>query len=462
MIHSAEKTVQTFFTSATGITITRWCSFVSALCSAVTIYIIILKSPQSTTRIYAGNQVIYHRIMFMLSLGTLIASASMSLTTLPMPADMIYTQFEGLSIGTTATCTAQGALVCFGFSISFCYMGILCVYYLCSIKYGICDLQYSRRIEPLLHLFSIVSSTVLSAVKIKLKMFNPTPRQSYCAADLYPYGCTDADNDCLIRGNFNMQYIEAMRIQIILIFVSIVISLGMIIFHICKAEVKEGMLQTNNLDEEDGSGDRIDQSTKLMLRLRQGKSIVERLRSIELIRTKTVILQCSCYFLIYSICFTMPFLWSRTDWALTSTAFQALYISSWTLQGLYNLLIFLYHKAHQLLQQDADLTLLAAVKLIFTTRTNPERIIFSDATSPNYMYSQFYIEERNIEREYIGTPTDSAELEEYPCSKDSSRVDEASLAGLARSTSSRDMLTTNNQIRGSSASGWHSSDLDKN
>lgn len=80
----------------------------STLSSLVIIYII------SRSTVSFGS--VYHHIIFG-SVADILQSIAMALTTLPMPMEMIYEQFNGLIVvGNNKTCSIQGFLfICVAF-----------------------------------------------------------------------------------------------------------------------------------------------------------------------------------------------------------------------------------------------------------------------------------------------------------------------------------------------------------
>ena len=118
--------VETLYTSLTGSYIARASALLSTLSSILIIFIIMRSSAKLT--------IPYHRIMFGMSVADCLSSISMALTTLPMPADMIYTQFEGRHIGTFGTCAAQSFLQNAGTLATMLYNVALSVYYFHSIR----------------------------------------------------------------------------------------------------------------------------------------------------------------------------------------------------------------------------------------------------------------------------------------------------------------------------------------
>ena len=89
--------IETIFNSWTGMSITVVVSLASATTSALVIYLIL----RSETKL---SESVFHRIFLCISVADTIHYLSMSASTLPMPKDMIYTNYEGLILGNDLTC----------------------------------------------------------------------------------------------------------------------------------------------------------------------------------------------------------------------------------------------------------------------------------------------------------------------------------------------------------------------
>merc|ERR1711865_1346835 len=105
---------------------------------------------------------VYHRIMFGMSAADVLMSTAIAVTTLTMPRDSIYDQFDGLKLGNQATCNAQGFLFMFGALCTSMYNAALMVYFYLSIHKRMSDNSMSRCIEPFFHIASVGYGLVLA------------------------------------------------------------------------------------------------------------------------------------------------------------------------------------------------------------------------------------------------------------------------------------------------------------
>lgn len=131
-------------TKASGALISSFVGILSAISSIVIIVII----SRSNTCLSSP----YHRILFGMSLADVFSALAMAFTTLPMPKDMIFTQYEGRIIGNTLTCTIQGFTARYFGTVTFSYNVALCLYYLYAIPLKMPDKKFQKRVEPFVHI----------------------------------------------------------------------------------------------------------------------------------------------------------------------------------------------------------------------------------------------------------------------------------------------------------------------
>eukprot|EP00979_Chaetoceros_neogracilis_P002560 scaffold435_cov275-Chaetoceros_neogracile.AAC.12 len=108
-------------TLSLGANIARASGSLSVLVSLL-LMLIIYKS-----RIGLGLSTICHHIMYCMSFADIMSLLAMALGSLPMPKDIIYTQFESAVYGNTTTRTAQGIVFFLGVNLVLTYNTALCV-----------------------------------------------------------------------------------------------------------------------------------------------------------------------------------------------------------------------------------------------------------------------------------------------------------------------------------------------
>ncbi len=183
--------VETMYTSLTGLNIARTTSTLSMISSLLIIAMI--------KRSSAGFSIVYHRLMFGMSVCDAISSFAMALTTLPMPKEMIYTQFEGSHIGTFGTCAAQSFAQNGGTLGTVLYNIALSVHYLHSVRSSRATM--SKWVELLLHALCLAVPVSIIAAGASLDTTNPTPYLPWCGTFVsYPYWCLMDENTECIRG----------------------------------------------------------------------------------------------------------------------------------------------------------------------------------------------------------------------------------------------------------------------
>ena len=155
--HDERLDITTIYTSWAGIIVTVISSVISIVASAVVIGII-YRSAKGL------KNSVYHRILFGMSAADIIQTLALAFTTLPMPRDMIYTNFQGLIIGNNASCLAQGFFVTFGAVTGLMYNAMLSLYYLFFIRYNMSNEEFARWIEPLLQVVSVLSGLISASL----------------------------------------------------------------------------------------------------------------------------------------------------------------------------------------------------------------------------------------------------------------------------------------------------------
>ena len=223
--------LETIYTSSIGIGITVTTASLSTLASILIIFIIC----RSITK--TGS--VYHRIMFGMSFYDIIQSLAMSFTTMPMPTDMIYEQFEGLIIGTQSSCRAQGFLFVCGSLSSLTYNVVLCWYYLCALHFQMTEDDIRKYVEPFFHILPFVVSLALSWLSLNYDLIHPSPYISFCMPMPYPYWCTD-ESDCLNREDYGSErswiLLRASSVVLGIMYSSAIISLVVVVLSVYKRE----------------------------------------------------------------------------------------------------------------------------------------------------------------------------------------------------------------------------------
>ena len=157
VIKDARTSIVLLYNQTPGIIIASCAGAMSTISSLTIMFLIVFRSRDSLGKVY-------HRIMFGMSAADVLMSTAIAVTTLTMPRDSIYDQFEGLKLGNQATCNAQGFLFMFGAHCTMMYNAALMVYFYFSIHNRMSDNRMSRCIEPFLHVASVGYPLVLRRV----------------------------------------------------------------------------------------------------------------------------------------------------------------------------------------------------------------------------------------------------------------------------------------------------------
>ncbi len=349
--------VKTFYTSIAGAITSSISGGISAI-SSLYIMIFIYRSTIKLTTVY-------HRIMFGMSVVDLISSVAMAFSTLPMPKDMIY-KFGGKSIGNELSCTVQGFSANFGIMATLYYNISLFLYYLLSIRYKKSDETIKKCIEPLMHFSSILLALPLPVMGLYGELLNPYPYSTWCTLHGIPYYCKLANDDaasCIMRGRPGILReicVLYAIISITLAFVLQILFFALTVYDVYRQEkyikrIMKDMRRFGNTSE------------RMLATSRKRHS-----------HTKVLLVQGLAYFIAFAICQVSSFAKireeTRSEWGS-----QIYHASCRPLQGFFNVLIFVGHKAYDLKRMNPELSTREAIMSVLKDRE--ERLIFLSNTS---------------------------------------------------------------------------------
>uniref|UniRef100_A0A7S3Q2A2 G-protein coupled receptors family 1 profile domain-containing protein n=1 Tax=Chaetoceros debilis TaxID=122233 RepID=A0A7S3Q2A2_9STRA len=313
-----------------------------------------------------GLSSIYHRIIFGLSVAELFASTAAAFGTVPLPKDVIYDFDPGWVHGNQTTCTIQGFFQYAFFPINAFFNFLLAAYYVLAINYKNRDAELKK--NKMFIIFIPVTGILLLLIGPVLALlagsFNPTPFDAWCGINPYPYYCQKKDDDvnnCLTGGNaISSVLVIWYTVEIIVLYILnnlTVIALVYVVIGVYRQEryIKEMYKLMYGNSRLANDNERRLASTKK----RQSY-------------TKALSVQCAAYILTRYIGWASSGGLSRKSeyWGL-----QFYHVSCRPLQGIFNLLIFVGHKAYDNKVMNQSLTVKQAIVDVFRGKDEEKNLI---------------------------------------------------------------------------------------
>ena len=277
----------------------------------------------------------YHRIIGLISIADLIMSFSISLTTFPMPKDVIYA-FEGRSYGNTLTCSIQALCYLLGIYVSYFYSVGLTFYFSLLVRFKVSGKTIRMCFEPILFLITLTFSSMSLLSSIKRQQLNPIPYVPWCSIGAYPIDCDNENGevDCIRGGPMNIYTPIYIYMGVGMIQLAILIDLGLYVY-------------------------RKDTTSK-------GGNVEHRNRTLQ--NTRSYAKQAFLYF----TAFILSFFFLPTSTGASDIAFlQICTLLFKPLQGFLNALIFINEKIGIMRQADEDLEFLEGLANILR---NPHKV----------------------------------------------------------------------------------------
>ena len=356
--------IETMTASATGIIIIT-CSALLSLMGSLAIIVFILKS-------HRGLQTVYHRILFGMSFFDVLQSLCMALTTLPMPKDMIYPQFNnGLIpiLGNRMSCDIQGFVMTFSAFCTICLNPILCIYYFCSICRKMRDDRFRKVIEPSLYVTTICFSLLMATYRLKAKYFNPSPlKLPFCGYSQYPYWCDSDDSPECAYKRSSTGKVEAANWSgvLFLIICALVIffTMSLIVVYVY---LQEPRIKSYAKQAQEGT---INDEAKVSNN--SESSSQERIFS-DMQDTRDAVKSATLYTVAFIAVWHYPVI--RALWHDDKSKMLIFSIALRPLQGVFNLVIFLYHKMRRILNQCPEVSMKTAFWMTLDRKNDPEYIV---------------------------------------------------------------------------------------
>jgi len=335
-IMSEDTEMESFSFTKAGIIIPMVTGSISFLSSMIIIFTVL--------RSISGTKTTYHRIILFMSSADCLTSLAIALTTIPMPKDVIY-PFQMPSYGNIATCEAQGLIFMMGTAFGICMNGILNIYYLCTMRYNMTEKTFRWYLEIPLFIVSLaISITLPSTAMLKQKLLNPSPSYPFCVPNVYPLGCTKADNPECRGGGENGALAPLFYCTITLGFFTLMITMALIVhsFYRNARSVRKAL--------KDKPSQEIDAKYEALQYAQESSGII----------TRQAIMYIAAFLITWVFGFVHFVL--RED---NKELLSVLRMIFQPLQGFFNLNIFTYHKVCMVRRSDEDLTVGEAFGIVF-------------------------------------------------------------------------------------------------
>eukprot|EP00979_Chaetoceros_neogracilis_P001921 scaffold349_cov267-Chaetoceros_neogracile.AAC.16 len=332
-----------------------------------------------------------------------LTSLAIALTTIPMPKDVIY-PFDVPSYGNIATCEAQGFILIMGTGLVFCMNGILNIYYLCTLRYNMTEKTFRCYLEIPLYIASLVIFITLpSTALLNQELLNPNPSYPVCVSSTYPLDCTKADNpECRGDGGRGT-FVPLFYSTITLGFFTLIITMALIVHSFYR--------NTHNLRKafNDKPSQEIDAKYKELQYAQESSAIITR--------------QALMYIAAFLITWVFGFVHSVLSFSgnkYNKEVLTVLRMIFQPLQGLFNLVIFAYHKVCVSLRSDEDLTVGEAFRIVFlypdemedSAQVHNLDFVFEDCYGIDNTYAPENSAVVEIEMEIDGCDEDLSEFQE--------------------------------------------------
>lgn len=351
-------------------------------CGSLLILYAIYKSPVqlSTT---------YHRIMAVMSIFDVLASVCIALTTLPMPSDDSI-RYAGPMIGNDLTCQIQGFINLFGFAGGGSMYMSLSWYFVCRMTLMMNPETIRKRIEPFFYLCSVAIAIFLPSYYLSKDYLHATPSDQLCSIGLNHSNCTyNALEDFFDCDLGYTEFLKALNVAIFLIGFNLSMTAIAMIIITCTIAKKSKSIKyirdkrrerENDNDDANNDDDDNDQGSTLELRY-----------------TRVLVVQALMYIFAYFITWIFVVIPVVADLDRKSyNIIQILKSIFFPMQGLWNLIIFIYDKAYLLYQDNEKRSYWQIVKIVLF---NPDKV--SDIVLPD---SLVVIENKYSSREEVSVP----------------------------------------------------------
>ena len=368
---------KSFTTTTAGFIVPMVTGTLSASSSGLIIYIILRSQQKLSTT--------YHRIMALMSAFDIISSIFFALGTIMMPSDTMY-KFAGPLLGNKVTCKIQGWLVVFGISGGTSLNACLAWYFVCSIAFKVDSITITKCIEPIMYTYVIFIALFVPSFYLAKDFLNPHPNDSFCTISPYPVSCDEEKwydwNKCTWREGLIDDYFTSIVVAVVVVafhFLLIVVGMSIILWTVNRNAQEINNLQQkcsnyeNDRDEivsEHNNNQNNDEHD------RAKATNIEDMRNLK--KTRVVIFQALMY--IGAFILTWSFNFFSELFNIANYTLDACNSLIFPLQGLWNLLIFMFDKTYSIRRKNEGVTFYQAVKRILSSPFDAPEMVFSNIT----------------------------------------------------------------------------------
>lgn len=188
-----------------------------------------------------------------MSISDIIASAPITLATLPVPSDTLY-PFSTLTLGNKKTCSAQAFTIVFGQVCAVLSNVILNLYYLFKIRYNKSDDFIKKKLEPIGFTVAVAIGLLVVFTALAYDMLNPVPDWPLCyTGSAYPWDCLGNDEIECIAGNISLaEYTVFTSLFFGLmgfVFITVLISLILVVLSVFRTKKALNKIQTDKASD---------------------------------------------------------------------------------------------------------------------------------------------------------------------------------------------------------------------
>lgn len=283
-------------------------------------------------------------------MADICTSISLALATLPMPRDQPY-PFQMPSYGNITTCKTQGLTYFIGNCFVFWFNGLLNIYYLCSLGFNLGERKIVNFVEIPLTIIGIVCCTALPMIVV-LNTVSPGPLNIHCASYVPP--CEDGEK-CYADGmSFMISYLSTLTLG----FTTLIVCMSFITFKFYSNQRKLKKVEEKSKPDHQ------------VITL-QSEELIETLKYYQK-TARTITIQALMYILAFNCVWVfgfMEFLLAETSLDGSDSFRDALALLRMVFQpsqGTFNVLIFVYHKVHELRQREEDMPYTEVLRIVLT------------------------------------------------------------------------------------------------